>query len=1275
MPLFSRPIQATDPILPTDLILNQPVMPPTGGELAGALYRTSWTGGLVDWATTSYAQMKGAGPKADPNYVYDMKQLPKRYHEISDDVADATSDGEVQGLFAKHDAYLNDQETIANAGVDGIFYGGLTALLDPVTLPLWFMPFGKGFQMAGTLQKMGRLTGLTVAEMAAGEAIMHHIDMARDPNETRKNLFIAASVSSAMGAFLGRMGKNLPQPIKDGVADEFGRQAGRKYDEGVLLYHGTHPDAVFDIVDLKYVGTGEGKQFQGWGLYMASRKGIAAWYAETVSMGTMAAAGNASREYQTRVNWLVDLIGKRTGHVYEMEVMDSALKRYLDWSKKLSGQEPDVLAALQAENHFGVTITPNMTGHSFYRALTRKIQTETGMTFGEAQREASTLMKNAGIKGNKYLDRPSRKPGIKNPTYNFVAFDSNDIRVLKRNRRKINDPTHIGIEMTPAEAMTEVSAALTGRSVGAMEAKEQWADVNMEAPQKDLGVHKAMVRTPQLRMAYTTEVGLAEPAAVLPHLTQSGIEKNKYLLGQSEEFNPIDFVVHKERRDLGNTRFAIKQAKKEILKNHKDELTEMELRQIISKAAAYGDDAGMNPYPELQSLIDEARAFRIRYENRMKSPRVGMMDEEVGPKWNKFYGPRNYDVEAVKEAPELWEKQVVLGYRAQGDTRTTEELIARAREASYNLSTISKSGGGGDFKLKRPFQTTAGRLKQITLEIEDKYIEDFLVRDVINDHDSMIRNLLPEIILRERYGDLTRTAFGFDVPFLENRFKDEFREKHARLLDTYKKAKTKAEAATTPEAKTRYEKSAQRSKKKADKMVNVHEQSLRDLRHILQKISGVGEHSTVLPAGVAEFLGELRGYAQGAHLGNSAVASLHEPITMMMVQGFTPLAKQASIWTRNWEKLSASELPRMRAAGLGMDLRATQTTALMRAEVDGATLTRGWKSWGRRKVAPFMYKWNGQNGLNAIYKTGAGGAMGDMIVRHALGKPASKIGSAEYLTEVSFMTRHGIGSGELKMIKAELDKGKYTEIEDVYFAAFDEFDDPYLSARFADALAMTGETTIIGHSAGSVPAIFDNPIGRMFTMYRNVFFNMQGKTIIPVAQRLARGDLRTAQFLTASFGVAWMIYQFRLMGRVGWDMDKFQEQWDKMAIQDHVRESIAASGLFGLTDEMLGAADNLSGGNASKLLGLNESTKNYFNRNLGLTGLSPAVSWADKVVRGTAGAMLTEGKFTQKDINGLMYSLPGRSIPYLDPAFDAIQSSVIDYFPESANPVRERRTR
>lgn len=1052
MPLSTRPLRATDGLGPEDLLVQEKAKDPTGGELAGALWRTSWTGGGIDWLGEAYASSKGAAyADASPDYHYDLRKLDKKYYGIAEDILDATSEGEVNALMKDHDRVMADQETIAAAGIEGILYGGLTAILDPVTLPLWVLPFGQGFQAAGTLGKMGRLTGLTLAEISAGEAIMHHVDRSRDPNETAKNLFITATMASALGALAGRMGRKLPPEVKDQLVNDMAKEADKQYD----ILH----------------------------------------------------ASNANR------------------------------------------------------------------------------------------------------------------------------------------------------------------------SVGAAQVAGGFADPAMEAPEKGWKIQKLLIQTPILRTAYSTDVGLAEPAKFLPELTLSGIRKNKHLLNIADDHPPVDWLVDRERRSLGNTLHAMKQVKRDILANHGDDLTRNEISQMISRAAAYDDNHALyayhKKYPELTPLVEEARRYRKSYEARMKAGGVGMLDPAVVTRFNAHYGPRIYNEVEIRNKPTEWVEAVRAGYRSMGDPRTDDELRERAMEAFYNAATASKLHGAAGFAgLKAPLQTTQSALKQISLEIPDEFVEKFLIRDVINDHDHMIRQLLPEIILRERYSDVERTAYGLRVNYIENRYKEEFREKHQAILSAVEKRATQLRAAGNEAEAVKTE---QRAFKKAEKLRQAHETHLKDLQHILQKVSGVGQESIVLSGPVAEFLSELRAYAAGAHLGNSALASLHEPITAMMVMGFTPVARGARVFLRNWQA-TAVEREKLRAWGAGMDLRAHVSTARARAEIDDPGLTKGWKSWGRRKVAPFMYRWNGQDIFNASGKTAVGQAMQDMILRHALGIQSAKAGTPEFLSEIDTMAMLGVDEAVMRGIQRNIKAGRYKEIDGSLFADVDAWDDTFLKDRFTEAVAMFGDITIVSHSSGALPRILDNQVGRMLTQYRNVFFNMQSKVIIPIAQRLARGDLRTARFLMASFSSAWLIYQVRMLGRNDWNMEQFQKEWDTMAIQDHVRAAVETSGLSALTFELLGGADNLSNGNASRMLHLNESTKNYYNRNLGLTGLAPAISWADKVTRGTVGAAVSGG-WTQADINGLGYSIPGRSIPYLDPPLDAIQNAIVEQFPTAAESQRTRQTR
>jgi hypothetical protein len=195
----------------------------------------------------------------------------------------------------------------------------------------------------------------------------------------------------------------------------------------------------------------------------------------------------------------------------------------------------------------------------------------------------------------------------------------------------------------------------------------------------------------------------------------------------------------------------------------------------------------------------------------------------------------------------------------------------------------------------------------------------------------------------------------------------------------------------------------------------------------------------------------------------------------------------------------------------------------------------------------------------------------------------------------------------------------------------------------------------------------------MLTQFRNVFFNMQGKTIMPVAQRIAHGDMRAARGLTAMMAQSWLIYQIRFAGKVGYDPDKIKAEWNKQNIQDHIRESLERSGMTGLTFEMFSALDNLAEGNFSRMVGLNEGSRYFYRRTMGLGQMVPGISWLEKVGRGSIGAGLSTQGFTQADANALGYTLPLRTIFYLDPLMDKIQESAVSSLPDSDQRKRNYR--
>ena len=154
------------------------------------------------------------------------------------------------------------------------------------------------------------------------------------------------------------------------------------------MHHGSA--ALFDEFDMSKIGTGEGSQMQGWGLYFADRFGVGKGYAkrhalekvgidelEAIGVAALKAVGDKAHEsdmtdfidglYTATTRQQDEIIegypadqreGLRAGlaamraaipegHVYEVEIDDAAIANMLLWDKPLSSQPESVQAALK----------------------------------------------------------------------------------------------------------------------------------------------------------------------------------------------------------------------------------------------------------------------------------------------------------------------------------------------------------------------------------------------------------------------------------------------------------------------------------------------------------------------------------------------------------------------------------------------------------------------------------------------------------------------------------------------------------------------------------------------------------------------------------------------------------------------------------------------------------------------------------------------------------------------------------------------------------------
>lgn len=299
---------------------------------------------------------------------------------------------------------------------------------------------------------------------------------------------------------LGLLGNNRQQDIQNAIQDPAGvaeRLAGtvNEYIQdpmsyvgggiGHIAYHGS--PYKFDKFSLDKIGTGEGAQAYGHGVYLAENPEVSMQYrqagsdrpysADHVRIGgvgyqewmdglrgsvrtqtrdraIVAKVLGGSQSYDdlsrirdslqhqnpsydfSKVDYIIHTAKEKGvtfndgGSLYKTDVPDEAVARFLDWDKPLS-QQSELVQSIIARQH-GVSLEN-------YRKMMKRDPDKfdkTGKEMVSSYRGAqpdevtSDLFAN-GIPGIRYLDGGSRSGGA--GTSNFVAFDPEMIRILERN--------------------------------------------------------------------------------------------------------------------------------------------------------------------------------------------------------------------------------------------------------------------------------------------------------------------------------------------------------------------------------------------------------------------------------------------------------------------------------------------------------------------------------------------------------------------------------------------------------------------------------------------------------------------------------------------------------------------------------------------------------------------------------------------------------------------------------------------------------------------------
>lgn len=223
----------------------------------------------------------------------------------------------------------------------------------------------------------------------------------------------------------------------------------------------------FDSFMTSRIGTGEGNQMYGWGLYFASKRAVALHYQKnikdimakprryflgqelepdtpeyhaaslldgTYSLASVRkevsewiadATGDEDKERYQKVLDLLNRAGKKSDftkkgprqYLYAVHIPDDT--QFLLWDKPISDQPGEIINRLHDGGRIQRCLkSHDMTGEELYNAITAKLG---------SQEKASLALLWMGIHGIKYLDGSSRTKG--KGSYNYVVFDDSRVSI------------------------------------------------------------------------------------------------------------------------------------------------------------------------------------------------------------------------------------------------------------------------------------------------------------------------------------------------------------------------------------------------------------------------------------------------------------------------------------------------------------------------------------------------------------------------------------------------------------------------------------------------------------------------------------------------------------------------------------------------------------------------------------------------------------------------------------------------------------------------------
>lgn len=454
----------------------------------------------------------GGGRTGVTNFDEANERVAKLKENFPDLDLDPLSEDEIdKRALAKAQAAHRAYETLQQGektwgGSFGSFFGsGASAFSDPVNiLALAVAPETKGIGILSSAMKWGAVAGVSQAAIEATSDSFKeqvqpgYMESGQPIREIGGAIIGGAALGGGTKAIIPLLGKawtrvktgQWPTSIRDAgnvieseahVADSnpfpgaegevAHREALTKSIDDILasrpvdishqitpemeahfdVWHGSPHD--FDAFDTSKIGSGEGAQAYGHGLYFSESPDVAGVYKErlAVKKGGIAPQGETEIRHEDGM-WNVYVDGEiqngfgaksdadkyvNKGSLYRVRITADKDK-FLDLDKNLNEQTPEVQAALKQA--MGIDYDGN-----FDQALSDRKWKEHQYADGKtavrngfiafSDDRVSQRLSDAGIPGSKYLDQGSRSG---EGTRNFVVFDDKNVEITHKNGKQVS---------------------------------------------------------------------------------------------------------------------------------------------------------------------------------------------------------------------------------------------------------------------------------------------------------------------------------------------------------------------------------------------------------------------------------------------------------------------------------------------------------------------------------------------------------------------------------------------------------------------------------------------------------------------------------------------------------------------------------------------------------------------------------------------------------------------------------------------------------------------